>query len=296
MGKSMNTTVKSSLGFLALAVTLLIVSGRPAAAQSDSFDHSTAVSKTMDDPADTRSAPDPTPSPTPARPLTWTGGYVGGSIGGNFGKAIANTSTAFTPTGYFNTVNPPVINAAGRQSLSPSGFNVGALAGYNFQSGRHIVVGVEADFGWMSSKSSATVTSPYAFPSGTFTITQSLKTNLLLTARGRAGYLWRNFLFYGTGGLAAANINYQTTFTDTFAAAAESGSVKNMRTGWTGGIGAEYKLGEKWSIKLEGLHADLGRATTTSTNLVTSLGTTNAFTHSIYIKEQIVRLGLNYHF
>src|SRR5215470_2538314 len=39
-------------------------------------------------------------TPAPPSPATWTGFYVGGYLGGNWGRATANTSTVFSPTGY----------------------------------------------------------------------------------------------------------------------------------------------------------------------------------------------------
>jgi len=298
------TSMKRSLAILVFTAAVLIVFNvSRATAQSSGAVDQTVFSKnfarSIGDPRFDKAPTDPapTPTPTPSAPITWTGPYAGIYLGGNLGKAVANTSTEFTPSGYFNMVNPPVINSAGRQTLKPSGFNVGGQAGYNYQVSHHVVVGAEADFAWMGgAKKSDSVNAPYAFPFGDFTISQSVGTDWLATARGRAGYLWHGILIYGTGGVAMTNLNYEATFTDTFAAAHESGSIKTTRLGWTGGIGGEYKFSPKFSIKLEGLYADLGRSTTTSTNLTTSLGSTNPFTHSIYLKEELIRFGFNYHF
>jgi outer membrane immunogenic protein len=286
------------------AAVLIVLDVSQAAAQSSGVVDQTIFSKnfakSIGDPRLGRTEPDaePTPTPTPSAPTTWTGPYAGIYLGGNIAKAVAHTTTEFTPSGYFNIVNPPVINSAGRMSIKPSGVDVGGQVGYNYQVSHHVVVGAEADFGWTGgAKKSDSVTASYAFPpANSFAISQSVGTDWSLTARGRAGYIWHSILIYGTGGLAMTNLNYEATFIDDFAAANESGSIKTTRLGWTGGIGGEYKFSPKWSIKVEGLYADLGRATTTSTNLRTSLGSTNPFTHSVYLKEEFIRFGLNYHF
>ncbi len=64
--------------------------------------------------------------------------------------------------------------------------------------------------------------------------------------------------------------------------------------------GTEYAFGGGWSFKAEYLYVDLGRASTTSTNLVGFAGTTpypsNVYTHSVDLKSNIVRVGVNYKF
>src|SRR4249919_1056846 len=241
----MKITMNGSLAFYALLEILLIISGSNSIlAQANSSTESMAISKKIDKTVDSRNVDAvsaPTPSPTPSTPVTWTGPYAGIYLGGNLAKAVANTSTEFTPSGYFNTVNPAVINSAGRQTLKPSGFDIGGQVGYNYQVNRHVVVGAEADFGWMiGAKKSDSVNAPYAFPFGDFTISQSAGTDWSATGRGRAGYLWHGILIYGTGGVAMTNLKYEATFTDTFAAAKESGSISTTRLGWTGGFGGEY--------------------------------------------------------
>jgi outer membrane immunogenic protein len=93
----------------------------------------------------------------------------------------------------------------------------------------------------------------------------------LFTLRGRAGVLvTRAFLLCGTGGLAIANVKSNFLFTDTpgpTPGASESASISTTRYGWTAGVGGEYALMNGWSVKAEYLYVDLGRASTTSTNL-----------------------------
>src|SRR5437870_13556070 len=115
----------------------------------------------------------------------------------------------------------------------------------------------------LRSSQSTTAVYPCCSPTA-FTVTQSIKTNWLLTARPRVGYATGHALLYATGGVAVTKLNYQEVFTDTFATARETGGSNKSKTGWVGGAGIEYQLtnNKHWSVKGEYLYADFGRTTT----------------------------------
>lgn len=236
-----------------------------------------------------------------ARAQDFKGFYVGGYAGGNPSTSDAHTSTVFSPTGYFATSSVPAIAGVGNQSLSPNSFSGGGTVGFNLQHGS-IVIGVEADFGSMSMSSSKSGTAVYPCCSPTnFTITQTIKTDWLITVRPRVGFVSGPVLFYGTGGLASTNVNYQEVFTDTFATAHENGGVDTTQNGWAAGAGAEVKLPNKhWSVKGEYLRADFGQVKTTSTNLTAFTPRisfpTNVFTHNADLQSNLFRFGINFHF
>jgi outer membrane immunogenic protein len=227
----------------------------------------------------------------------WSGFYVGGTLGGAWGTFDPSTSTVFSNTGYFATTSPPAIAAVGAQSFKPSGFTGGVEAGYNWQMGA-TVVGVEADFQAFHLSGSATGTGVYpCCAPATFTVNSQAQTDWLFTARPRLGFANNNWLFYVTGGLALTNLKGNFTFTDTFATAAESGSVSSTKVGWTIGGGVEAGLGGGWSLKAEYLYVDFGSVSTTSTNLIAGTAwPMNPFTHSTDLKANIARVGLNYRF
>ena len=251
------------------------------------------------------------PSTTSARKAktsgsdTWNGFYAGGYAGFGMRRATANTTTVFSPTGYFASSSVPAIASSGRQNLNSNNFNGGGTVGYNHQSGSW-VVGAEADFGSLTGTKSVTTTTTYPCCSpSTFTVTQSAKTTWLFTARPRVGYTWGNTMAYLTGGLAMTRLNYQARFSDNFptapqAGAAENGGLNKTITGWTGGGGLETKVNDHWSVKGEYLYAQFSRQTTTSTNLTAFTPSvafpSNVFTHGIFLKEHLVRFGFNYHF
>src|SRR3981081_3124840 len=77
----------------------------------------------------------------PVLVYSWTGFYIGATAGGDWGRSDANTSTVFSPVGYFAASSAPVLNAAGLQRINSSGFNGGIEAGYNWQA-NNFVLGV----------------------------------------------------------------------------------------------------------------------------------------------------------
>src|SRR5215471_873497 len=146
---------------------------------------------------------------------------------------------------------------------------------------------------------SGSATYPCCAPTA-FTITQTVETNWLYTLRPRLGFTTGPVLIYGTGGLAMTNLQYQSFFSDTFATAKESAIVKSTQTGWAAGAGAEFKVGNHWSVKGEYLYGDFGSVHGASTNLTAFtppiMYPTNGFTHGADLTANIFRFGFNYRF
>ncbi len=230
---------------------------------------------------------------------TFNGFYVGAYAGGSSNTSVVQTSTVFSSTGYFASDSVTAINAAGNLNFGSHAIIGGGQIGYNFQYG-HFVIGPELDFGSFRINATQSTTAGYpSFPPTTFTITQSIKTRGLFTARARFGFTFSHIFFYGTAGAGLTNYNSQEVFTDTFASATENGGTKVDKAGWVGGGGVEIALSNHWSMKGEFLYANFGTVTNTSTNLVT-LPTTpwpqNLFTHSAALVEKMGRFGVNYRF
>ena len=239
-----------------------------------------------------------TKAPVMAPAYNWTGFYVGGNVGGQWGNADLNTSTIWTPAGYFAASSVPAINTVGAQGVNSSSVTGGFTAGYNWQV-NHAVLGLEGDINYFGFKGSATGSAlyPCCAPTG-FTVSSQVSADWLATIRGRIGFLATpNWLIYATGGAAIADVKGNFNFTDTFAAATESGAIRDTRVGWTAGLGGEYAVGNGWSLKAEYLYVDLGRASMISNNLVVGAAVpAQTFTHSFDIKSNIVRVGVNYKF
>ena len=220
--------------------------------------------------------------------------------GGVFGRTACRPAPFLARLVYFAASSTPAITSASTQQIKQNGFTAGGEFGYNHQ-WENFVFGLEVDFGKASFNGavSATQTYPCCAPTA-FTITQTAETNWLFTARPRIGVAFGHFLAYGTGGLAVTNVKYSALFTDTFATAHESASLDEKRPGWAVGGGAEVAISHHWSIKGEYLYSGFGRASVTSANLTAFTPPisfpTNIFTHSVDLKMQIARAGINFRF
>jgi outer membrane immunogenic protein len=238
-------------------------------------------------------------APSAAAAASWEGFYVGGFAGPSQTQGHATTTTVFSPTGYFATTSVPAIATAGNQSTDGTGYNLGILAGYNWQFDENWVVGLEVDYGVNDTTSSASGGNIYPCCTTTqFGIQSNVRTTWLFTARPRLGYVWDDWMAYVTGGLAVTDEKASFVFTDTFATAHESGIFKDTKTSWTIGGGIERNF-NGISVRLEDLYADFGSVGGTSTNLTAFTPPiafpTNVFTHRASLTENMVRFVVTVH-
>jgi len=230
----------------------------------------------------------------------FNGFYFGANVGAAYGTTNATTTTVFSPTGYFAMTSPGAIAIAGIQELKPTRFTGGAQAGFNHTTGIW-VFGVETDIGSMhlNDTASKSGTYPCCAPTG-FTVKYTENTDWLFTLRPRVGVTHGHVLFYGTGGLAVTNFNFQMLFTDTFATANATNSFAENVRGWAAGGGIEFKTSRHWSLKGEFLHLGFGSFTRVSTNLTAFSPPipfpTNPFTTNFDLGANAIRFGANYHF
>lgn len=127
----------------------------------------------------------PPPVFVPPPPIfTWTGFYAGVNAGG----IVRADSGRIT--------NPARIREA--VNFRDTGIEAGGQAGYNWQTS-NLVFGVEGDF-----QGTDLPNTKKTNPNRIFTV---VKDSLFWfgTARGRVGFAWDRWLFYGTGGLAFAH-------------------------------------------------------------------------------------------
>jgi outer membrane immunogenic protein len=235
------------------------------------------------------------------------GFYVGANAGGAFGHADAQTSTVFSSLGYFASTSVTAIAAAGHQKIEHNSLLAGGQLGYNHQ-WDNFVFGLEADFNHMDLSGTATSTTVYPCCAPTaFTITQTVAdTNWLFTVRPRVGFVFGHVMFYETSGLALTKVKYSELFTDTFPSppnigAHESASQEEKRPGYTVGGGAEIRITHHFSVKGEYLYAGFGSVSVPSSNLThTTVAPfafpSNVFQHSVDLKAQFARGGINFRF
>ena len=235
----------------------------------------------------------------------WQGLYAGLNLGG----AWVDASGTLTPTGCFGTVGGcgPAAGGGGAsrsfsRSISPAGVIGGAQVGYNWQVSPWLVLGLETDFdgSGVSRSSGGTVSLPAPL-SGTAAVNTSSNQEFLGTVRGRVGFVpTPNLLLYGTGGFAYGQQNTTASISFSRAGDTYSGSSSNLRTGWAAGGGGEWAFAPQWSAKVEYLYVDLGAGgnnTITITNpAISGVNPGAGFRSNVSSHENIVRVGLNYHF
>jgi outer membrane immunogenic protein len=223
----------------------------------------------------------------PAPMFNWSGFYVGGNAGGAWSKVhVQMLSGSGTP------IDAQAENNAETLGLRSNAFIGGGQGGYNWQAG-FVVLGLETDFNSLHLRNSqGPATFRFGSP-GTFSVTQSVNTNWLFTARPRLGIATNNLLIYGTGGVAVTDLHYNEAFTDNATGnASENARISKTKGGWTAGGGVEIALLGNWSAKAEYLHAEFGGVTTSAVNNVAEVNIHNVST----LRVDMVRAALNYRF
>lgn len=239
-------------------------------------------------------------APAMVDPATnWSGFYVGVNAGAGWGQSDVATSTVFDPVANYFVDAPTTaqFNATGRQRSSGSGFIGGGQAGFNWQTGS-FVVGLETDFDYFRQRGATSVTAIYPTLGTPYMISHTVASDWLWTLRPRIGVASGSWLYYLTGGVALTRLSASSFFLDSFLDT-ESASFAATKLGWTAGGGVEYALRNGWSVKAEYLHVDFGSVSATTRNLLDS-GTIavprQPFSHSVDLRSNIVRAGLNYNF
>lgn len=165
---------------------------------------------------------------------SWTGFYVGADVGYAWGRD--STTEYFTGT---NTLTGL------KWDYAPAGAVGGLYAGGNYQIGA-IVLGVETDIEATGIRGG--FNDPALGGAG------NTKIDWQGSLRGRLGFAADRALFYGTGGLAYANISH--TYNNLVAGSVETTSA--VRTGWTAGAGVEVALTPNFLARVEYRYTDFG--------------------------------------
>jgi outer membrane immunogenic protein len=208
------------------------------------------------------------PAPEPVAAFSWTGLYLGGHVGYGWGEFSSDPTDSYG-------------------GMKPDGWVGGGQAGFNYQFGNRLVLGIEADasFGSLKDDVSLAMGEPQE---GLFELGYATRIDAFGTVRGRAGYAFDRFLPYVTGGLAwaRADLDFSNRISgDGVTLLHNTASDKQTFTGWTLGAGLEYALTDSITAKAEYLYGDLGSQDF-------DLGTPIRADLTL----QTVRFGLNYKF
>lgn len=180
------------------------------------------------------------PIVVPPAYFSWTGFYIGGHLGYGWG-----TSSSENLPG---AGNGDAFDGSPGLTSNPNGWLGGVTLGYNWQTDG-FVFGFEADAGYLGAEDSERTASSF----------MSAEYGGYGVLAARIGYGQDRWLLYAKGGLALADI-------DNRAGAVSGGEVESLdftklrevRTGWALGAGAEYAFRRDMSMKIEYLYMDFG--------------------------------------
>lgn len=169
-------------------------------------------------------------------------------VGAHVGAATSSESV----TDGLHTVNP-----------DPSGALGGLQVGYNYRILPNWLIGLEGELSWTSASGS----------SGNFHSDH----NWYDTFDARLGYILPGgWLLYGKAGAAWMNADYSVP----------GFSVNQTRSGWNVGVGAEFLLTPRWSVKAEYNFLDFGKDQIPGFDAGVTADT----------KVNEFKVGVNYHF
>jgi len=118
----------------------------------------------------------------------------------------------------------------------------GAQIGYNFQADS-IIYGLEVDI--QKSDISGKTVNSHASSEMYSDNYRAQKIDWFSSVRGRFGYSFGNFLLYGTGGIAIADV--KANVTNTYNVPVNLND-KQTQHGWTAGAGAEWAFDKNWIL------------------------------------------------
>ena len=194
--------------------------------------------------------------------LNWTGFYAGGHLGYARGSSSDSLANLF-PNGPEKTLGAMF---------------GGVQVGYNRLERSGFLLGIEGDLSFPNFLSADDVVRSKYTAQGIL----AEKVDYIGRLRGRIGYAFSNWLIYGTGGFAWS----QARFIETSDLTGDEDKALRMRGGWVAGAGAEVAIAPDWSVRLEYLYDNFGRAAVTMPSGARSESTFD--THTL-------RVGLNWH-
>ncbi|NKC50034.1 porin family protein [Ochrobactrum cytisi] len=162
--------------------------------------------------------------------FTRSGAYIGGQIGYGWGKSDFSGD----------------VYSFG--NVKPDGFLGGIYAGYNFDLGNSIVLGIDGDVTYND------VSKDIDVYSGDLAV-GDFETKLRWSGavRARVGYAVDRFMPYLAGGVAFGNIKNSGSI-DGIGSFSESKTL----TGWTAGAGVDYAATDNLIVRLEYRYTDYG--------------------------------------
>ncbi|ESX19612.1 hypothetical protein X767_23055 [Mesorhizobium sp. LSJC264A00] len=163
--------------------------------------------------------------------------------------------------------------------MDPDGFVGGIYAGYNYQLGNNLVLGIEGDINYADVHGLSPLLSAagISFPDQNF----DGKVDWTGSIRGRLGYSIDRFLPFVTAGGAFAHYDVGNTVVGT------EHALNDTLSGWTVGVGADYAFTDSLIGRVEYRYSDFG---------TTRAGAVLFQDYDVDLKTNDIRIGLAYKF
>jgi outer membrane immunogenic protein len=210
--------------------------------------------------------------------FSWAGLYIGGSAGFGVGKTSGTPSIA-TESEELNDFINPFLAAFLSSDYDMNGAIYGAHVGYNFQR-NNIVFGVEAGINGTDLSGSTDIV-------GLNLLQSDRSLDWYGTATARLGYAADKVLFYGFGGVAFGTVNTDISTLGVTWASGESDHV-----GWTAGLGVEYAMTDRFIVRVEYSHVDLGEETAS----LDVFGEPSPLQDKVDLSFDAIKVGASYKF
>src|ERR1700736_3325096 len=137
----------------------------------------------------------------------WTGFYIGAHVGYGWNdlKWTDTDTSTFSPGS--TSEGPDLQGPEVLVEQSANGIIAGGTIGYNYQFGRHFLIGAEGEFSYSDVSDSSSV--------HTESFTNDFQTNSdwVGTFALRLGFVWNKFLFFAKGGGAVTHQEYSLNHT-----------------------------------------------------------------------------------
>lgn len=198
-------------------------------------------------------------TPSYAAAPTWGGLYIGGSVG--FGAGDTTDKADFdVPERYqeyfqkrYDIDLEGILEAIFQSKYDVNGAIYGVHAGYNWQRG-NLVYGLEAGFNGTNMDGA----SPCVVA-----LSCEREMDWYGTGVARIGYAPGNTFFYGFGGIAWGEVSTKIGLISPGVPLYVEG--EETHVGWTAGAGIEHAFNDRFSVRVEYSHVDLGEENTALT-------------------------------
>lgn len=245
-----------------------------------------------------------------ATTLNWHAPYLGIYLGTGVGNHYASTNVGgVTSTSYFTTsADTQAVNNTGTSTTTPINVIGGIQGGHDWIK-QQMIYGIILDYGALPLKSShRAVNLTYPDDSDQYSLYTSMRTNWLLTLRGRLGCQHTIYnkasLWYITGGMVITDLKVTNNFNDNSTLAGAGGSrITKNQIGWTAGLGIDLAWFNDVSVTIEYLFVDVP-----SVGIISSISnsqggfgiSTQSLTSPFFTKgdfyANLIKIGMNYRF